>query len=149
MASIDKETNSKFPNDKIRFITNLMFTAGWIQNEFTKHLKPFDISPQQYNILRILRGAKDWLTMFDVKDRMIEKSPNATRLADKLLLKKLVERQRSDNDRRVVYLKVTKKGLKLIEEIDKIENKIENAMSKKLTNKNAKIASDILDNFRG
>lgn len=149
MASIDKEINSKFKDDKHRFVANLVYTSGWIKNLFSDSLKPFGISPQQYNILRILRGANDWLSMNVVKERMIEKSPNATRLADKLIDKKLIERQRCESDRRVVFVKITDKGLRLLETIDEQKNDGYDNFIKGITPEEAIQFSKILDKMRG
>ena len=149
MARIDDEIKSRFSDDKHRLGVNIVFTANWIQNHFTELLRPFGISHQQYNILRILRGANDWLPMAEIKSRMVEKSPNATRMADKLLAKGLVERRRSDSDRRVVYLQVTKEGLALMQEIDSIESDVLLALDQNLSNEEAKLASDVLDKLRG
>lgn len=118
MASIAEEIQSRFKNEHQKFIVNLLYTANWFKNAHIDFLKPFGISPQQFNILRILRGASDWVTMSLVKERMIEKAPNATRLADKLLEKGLIERKRCDSDRRVVYVQISSKGLELLEQID-------------------------------
>jgi len=149
MSTIDSEIKSKFVNDQHRFVTNLVFTANWVQNAFTKHLKPFGISSQQYNILRILKGLGDWVAMTEVKDGLLEKAPNATRLADKLLSKKLIERSRSETDRRVVYVRISKAGLKLVENINQKESAIQMAMKKNITSKDARYVSEILDKFRG
>ena len=149
MGSIDSEIKSKFVNDQHRFVTNLVFTAGWVQNVFTNELKPFGISSQQYNILRILKGTGDWIVMSEVKDGLLEKAPNATRLANKLLKKNLIERKRSEQDRRVVYIRITNIGLKLIEEINQKDSIIQNALDNHITAKEAKLVSDVLDKFRG
>jgi len=149
MASIEQEINSKIVDDKQKFVVNLVYTSGLIKNMFTDFIKPYDISSQQFNILRILRGDGDWLSMNIVKERMIEKSPNATRLADKLISKKLIERQRSDADRRVVFVKITKLGLELLTKIDTKDNvKFEELISK-ISPEEAKLVSDILDKMRG
>ena len=71
----------QFANDKQRFISNLVFTSSWFQNKVARWLKPFDLSLQQLNVLRILNGAGDWLTMTDIKARMVDKTPNTTRPA--------------------------------------------------------------------
>tara|TARA_B100000809_G_C15002860_1_gene482145 strand:- start:574 stop:1023 length:450 start_codon:yes stop_codon:yes gene_type:complete len=148
MASIDKEINSKFKNSKHRFTTNLIYTANYIQNRFTESLKPFDLSSQQFNILRILKGNGSWVTMNEIKSVMIERAPNATRLSDKLLNKGLVERKRSEEDRRVVFLSITKKGLALLEEID-VDNSIDfETIFNKISNEKAQEFSDILDSLR-
>ena len=149
MGSIDSEIKSTFVNDQHRFVTNLVFTANWVQNIFTNELKPFDISSQQFNILRILRGAGDWVVMSELKDGLLEKAPNATRLANKLLTKGLIERRRSEEDRRVVYVKVSKAGLELMEKIDQNESPVQRALQNHITAEEARMVSDILDKFRG
>lgn len=149
MAKIDSEIKSKFANEQHRFVTNLVFTANWVQKIFIEYLKPFGISPQQYNILRILRAIGDWTTMSEVKDGLKEKSPNATRLADKLLNKQLIERKASETDRRVVYIRITKTGLELFEEINKHESVVQKALNNNISAKDARFISDALDKFRG
>ena len=133
MAKIDAEVKTKFVNERHRFVTNLVYTSGWIKNLFTEDLKPFGISSQQFNILRILRGADDWVAMNDVKDLMIEKAPNATRLSDKLLNKNLIKRKRSNTDRRVVYVRISSRGVDLLEEIDEKESEVQVALMRRIT----------------
>lgn len=149
MANIDREIKSRFVSEQQRFVANIVFTANWIQNMMNDQLKPFDISSQQYNILRILTGAGDWVAMSEVKSRMVEKSPNATRLADKLVKKKLIERNRSETDRRVVYIRVTEAGKELLEEIDQLPNPITDAMQNHISAEEARQASAVIDKFRG
>lgn len=149
MARIDDVIKTKFTNDKHRFVTNMIYTANWIQNSFNEFLKPFGISNQQFNILRILKGAGDWVAMNDIKNLMIEKSPNATRLADKLLNKELIERERSATDRRVVYLQITQKGLDLLNEIEDKDKGVVEEMLGRITDREAKQASKIIDKLRG
>ena len=148
MAKIDVEIKGKFQNNKQRFIANLVFTSNWFRNLVNEQLKPFNISFQQLNILRILKGATDWISMNELKKLMIEKSPNATRLADKLIAKGFVERKRSEADRRVVYLAITDKGTELLEGINKISGNYTEFMTR-ITEKEAKQVSDILDKVRG
>ncbi len=149
MARIDDEVKAKFQNNKQRLIANLVFTGNWFQNLVAAFLKPYGLSLQQNNILLILRGAKDWVSMTDIKDRMVEKAPNATRLSDKLLNKGLVERRRSDHDRRVVYLRITKEGLAVLKKIDEDDNLEHLAFMGRITDKEAQQASDVLDKMRG
>ena len=148
MAKIDIEVKTKFKNNKHRFITNLVFTSNWFRNMVVEYLKPYGISFQQFNILRILKGANDWMTMNDIKALMVEKSPNATRLADKLNDKGLVERKRSNSDRRVVYLAITKKGKELLTTIDNNPGNYMGFMNR-ITEKEAKYVSDVFDKMRG
>lgn len=149
MGKVDSEIKSEFTSDKHRFVTNLVFTANWVHNAFTEELKPFGISPQQYNILRILRAMGDWTAMSEIKDGLTEKSPNTTRLADKLIKKELIERMASETDRRVVYVRISKKGKTLFEEINQQESTIQRALDNNISAKDARYVSDVLDKFRG
>jgi DNA-binding MarR family transcriptional regulator len=145
MGDFSKEINSIFPNERIKALLNIKFTANYLDNLGNSLLKPFNISEQQYNILRILRGAKEAITVNTVKDRMIQKSPNATRLMDKLCDKGFIERIRCENDRRVVYVKISEQGMKLLSEIkmDAFENQL-NIISEA----EAKKMNEILDKIR-
>lgn len=118
MTDIGSAIKSNFPNERTKAVINLKYTANWLDHIGNELLKPFQISLQQYNVLRILRGAKKAIKVTDVRERMIEKSPNATRLMDKLCEKKLIERERCENDRRVVYVKITPTGESLIQKIN-------------------------------
>jgi len=148
MSCIDDDMNTKFQNEKHRFLSNIVFTANWIKNQFEEFIKPFGISPQQFNILRILRGAKDWLSMNEVKDRMVEKSPNATRLCDKLLEKGLLERVRCEEDRRMVHLKISQKGLDLLQEIDEVDEDSYAGFKENVSDEEARLVSQVLDKLR-
>jgi DNA-binding MarR family transcriptional regulator len=145
VGDIAKDINSKFPNEHVKALINIKYTANWLDNIGNDLLKHAKISMQQYNILRILRGAGAAVTVNTVKDRMIQKSPNATRLMDKLCYKNLIERTRCENDRRVVYVKITDKGLQLLNTIN-IEG-FDQQMSK-ITQDEAKMLNQILDKIR-
>lgn len=147
MARIDDEIETSFPNNRARFITNLIYTSNWFQNGVSDFIKPFGISLQQFNMLRILRGAKDWVSMNEIKKLMIDKTPNTTRLANNLLQKKFVERQRSDVDRRIVYLKITNEGLDILKSIDNSDFNYMNYMDK-ISEEEAETISNILDRIR-
>jgi DNA-binding MarR family transcriptional regulator len=145
MGDIGKELNSKFPNEWVKALINLQYTSHWFDSIGAELLQPFKISIQQYNILRILRGAGKAITVNTVKERMIQKSPNATRLMDKLCDKKLIDRMRCDNDRRVVYAKITDKGLDLLEKV-KFDN-FELQM-RKISEAEAKQLNELLNKIR-
>lgn len=145
MGDLAKDINSTFPNNRVKALLNIIYTANWItscQNEF---FKDFGISPQQYNILRILRGANAPLKVQTIKDRMLERSPNATRLMDKLCAKNYIERLPSEHDRRVVKINITKEGRELLESIPKNLNK---ELLKNLSEEEGKQLSDLLDKMR-
>lgn len=145
MGDISKDINSKFKNSKVKALINIKYTANWLYSREIVYFKPYGISPQQYNILRILRGAAEPIKVQVIKKRMIERAPNATRLMDKLCDKNLIERSRCDHDRRVVYINISKNGLKLLDEID-INTDI-NFMDN-LNEDEAKLLSDLLDKIR-
>ncbi len=145
MGDLAKDINSKFENNRVKAMLNIIYTANWItscQNEF---FKDYGISPQQYNILRILKGAGEPLNVQIIKDRMLERSPNATRLMDKLCAKNYIERLPSAHDRRVVKIAITKEGIALLESIPKNFNK---DLLKNLNEKEAEQLSDLLDKMR-
>jgi len=148
MASIDKELNTKFTSEQQRLMMNMVYTATWFQNKTQKFLEPFGISGPQFNILRILRGAGEWVTMNTIKTRMVDKSPHTTRLVSKLLDKELVDRHRSETDRRVVNVIITEKGMKLLARIDEAGINEINFMDN-ITSDEALYASEVLDKLRG
>ena len=96
------------------------------------------------NILRILRGANAPMKVQVIKDRMIDRAPNATRLMDKLDAKNLILRERCENDRRVVYISISEEGLNVLNEItiQKLD------LLNKLTESEATILSNLLDKIR-
>ena len=117
MGDISKDINSTFPSNKVKALINIKYTANWLNSHQNTFFKPFGISPQQFNILRILKGAGEPLKVQTIKDRMVERAPNATRLMDKLCAKKLISRLPCPDDRRVVHIEITNSGLKLLEKI--------------------------------
>lgn len=145
MGDIAKDINSKFPNERVKALINIKYTAHWLDNIGNEFLKPHQISVQQYNILRILRGSGDAITVNAVKERMIQKSPNATRLMDKLCDKDLIERVRCENDRRVVYVKISKNGMALLK---KIKTDDLNRQMNSITEEEAKTLNTLLDKIR-
>ena len=145
MGDISKDINSKFKNNKVKALINIKYTANWLLSKEITFFKPFGISPQQFNILRILRGADQAVKVQVVKERMIERAPNATRLMDKLCDKKLIERVRCEDDRRVVFVEINKKGLSLLKKID---TELNIDFLNKLTEDEAELLSGILDKIR-
>ena len=117
---IEEEINqSKFNSSQEKAIVNIIFTANAIEDAFKKALKMYDISLPQYNVLRILKGRKDgYATCGDLKDVMLDKNPDVTRLCDKLVLKKLIVRSNNKNNRRQILLRISDKGLTALEEIN-------------------------------
>lgn len=149
MARIDEELQSRFESEQQKAMLNVMFTANWFKTQQVGLFKPFGISPQQYNILRILRGANEKVNMHCVKERMIDRAPNATRLTDKLIAKGLVVRERCDKDRRVVYVRISEQGMELLDTIDKKNRALMQLSMDKLTAADAGLLNGLLDAWRG
>jgi DNA-binding MarR family transcriptional regulator len=145
MGDIGKDINSKFKNAKVKALINIKYTNNWISSKESEFFRQYGISSQQFNILRILRGAGEAIKVQTIKDRMIERAPNATRLMDKLCDKNLIERVRCAHDRRVVFINITQLGLDLLAEIDQ---NIDLDFLEKLTEEEATILSDLLDKIR-
>lgn len=144
---IGKEINSQFKNPQHKAVVNIRYTSNWMASIQNSFMSKFDLTMPQFNILRILRGAKDFLSVNTVKQRMVEKSPNTTRLMDKLIEKELIDRVRCEEDRRVVYVKISDKGLKVLEQIDNEFQTV--SFSERLTDKEAELLSSLLDKIRG
>ena len=145
MGNISKDINSTFPNSKVKALLNIIYTANWISSHQNAFFKPFGISPQQFNILRILRGAGEAIKVQTIKERMLERAPNATRLMDKLCDKQFIERLPCPEDRRVVHIQITNKGLDLI---DVISKEFKEDLLENLTEKEADQLSNLLDKIR-
>lgn len=145
MGDLSKDINSKFDNNRVKALLNIIYTANWITSHQNEFFKSFGISPQQYNILRILKGADAPLNVQTIKDRMLERSPNATRLMDKLCAKTYIERCTSDHDRRVVKIAITKEGKAFLETIPSNFN---NELLNSLSEDEAEQLSYLLDKMR-
>lgn len=137
-----------FKSEYQKLFINIIYTANWLNNETLKVLKPFKISPQQYNVLRILKGQyPKSININNIISRMLDKNSNASRLVDKLKLKGLIERGTCNNDRRQVDIKITKNGIDLLNviAIDMLEL---NNFSNSITVDEAVLFNDILDRVR-
>lgn len=148
MPRLEDEMKTQFGSETNKVFPNIVFTGNWISSKSDAFIKPFGLSFQQFNVLRILRGAKDWLAMNEVKNRMVEKSPNTTRLCDKLLDKNLIERVRCEEDRRVVHLKISEMGLELLAKIDKSDYEAHMGFVNNITEEEAAVVNKILDKLR-
>lgn len=148
---IEEAIQSKIDNPHVRAVVNVRYTSNWMSTIQNKFMSQFSLTMPQFNILRILRGAKEAITVNTVKQRMVEKSPNTTRLMDKLIDKGLIERERCSDDRRVVYVKISEEGLKLLSTIDKAlqDSGKEILVMENLTEEEACQLSDLLDKLRG
>ena len=125
-------------------ITNQIFTE-----RFTELLKPFDLSTEQFNVLRILRGQeKQILNMQSIQERMLAKTSNTTRLVDKLLLKKYVTRTICPSNRRKVEIKLTAKGFDILQELDPQIESYDSLVFQKLTEAEIQQLNSLLGKLR-
>lgn len=145
MGDLSIDINSTFKNEKQKALINILYTANWINSFQNEFFKSYGISPQQYNILKILNGAGQPLKVQTIKDRMIERSPNATRLMDKLCAKNLIERIPCENDRRVVHIEITSNGKALLHSIS---SEFYETLVEKINNAEAQKLNEILDKMR-
>ncbi len=138
----------KFKNEHQKMLMNIFFTSAWLNQKNAQNFKPYGISTQQYNILRILRGQHPKpATVNLLIDRMLDKNSNASRLVEKLRVKKFVERAVCLDDRRAVNVVITKKGLDLLLELDKVEDNFINEL-KKISENEAEQVNLFLDKLR-
>lgn len=115
-------------------VINVFLTHTMIKTKLLEVLKPYDLSIEQFNVLRILRGQKgNPLNLQDVQDRMVSKMSNTTRLIDKLILKEFVKRDECPENRRKIELLISSEGLKKLEEIDPLVDQTETQMTSNLT----------------
>ncbi|MCB0374526.1 MAG: MarR family transcriptional regulator [Sinomicrobium sp.] len=130
-------------------VVHLMYTANTVADKISEVLKPFDISIQQFNVLRILRGQKgNPVNLFTIQERMIHKMSNTTRLVDKLIRKDLVKRKICPQNRRKVEINITAKGLDLLTVLDEIINAIEKNITKNLTQEECMALNMLLEKIR-
>ncbi|MBK7555454.1 MAG: MarR family transcriptional regulator [Flavobacteriales bacterium] len=149
MATIEEEIKGKFESEQQKAMLNVMFTANWLKARHNALLAPFGLSVQQFNILRILRGAKgEKVNMHCVKERMIDRAPNATRLTDKLIAKGLVLRERCDEDKRVIYVRISTAGLELLEQLDGTTRLDMGRLHEGLSVEDARLMNNALDALR-
>ncbi|MFC5409211.1 MarR family winged helix-turn-helix transcriptional regulator [Larkinella bovis] len=145
----DIKQTASFRSPYHRMTVNLMYTNGWICDEQMQLLKPYGLTIQQYNVLRILRGQyPNPVKVADITERMLDKMSNASRLVDKLLLKELAQRTECPNDRRAVDVIITEKGLDLLKTMDQHQNQWEKRFHN-LSEAEADQLNYLLDKLRG
>jgi DNA-binding MarR family transcriptional regulator len=130
-------------------LLNVMYTQNVIADQFNELLKPFDLSAEQFNVLRILRGQKgNAVNMCDIQERMIAKTSNTTRLVDKLLLKGLVLREICPENRRKMEITITRKGMELLKQLDPLVEGHEKKFGNNLSEKELAQLNTLLEKFR-
>ncbi|KAA3619209.1 MAG: MarR family transcriptional regulator [Flavobacterium sp.] len=130
-------------------VINMMYTSRFIEDAVTGVLKPYDLTIQQYNVLRILRGQKGKpANLSTIQERMIDKSSNTTRLVDKLIKKGWVKRSVCEQNRRKVEIIITNKGLEILKELDPLTEQNNENVLKNLSEEQLVTLNNLLDTLR-
>ena len=139
---------ASFRNPHQKAAINLIYTLSWMREKTKAIFDEEDITPQQFNILRILRGSfPQPLSTLQIRERMLEKMSDTSRIVDRLITKGLVKKLTCKNDRRLVDVIISDKGKKLLDRLDTRQDEIDGVMSN-LSEKDANILSDLLDKIR-
>jgi len=125
IVTIDQEIKGRFRNDYHRAIINMTYTLNQVKYQFLQHLKKHGLTEPQYNVLRVLRGfrSEGAVSIGFLKERMLDKNSDMSRIVDKLLEKELVSRKKHEADRRQKDIEITQKGIDLIASMSDSENK--------------------------
>lgn len=130
-------------------VLNVIYTSGWLTNAQEQLFQDHDITPQQFNVLRILRGRHPQaLCAGEIKDVMLDRNPDLTRLCDRLIKKGLIGREVNEANRRQVLVGITPAGLELLQQLDPAIAAAAQRFQH-LTEDEANLLSDLLDKLRG
>ena len=145
---IQKDINqSKFRSEYQKAVVNLIFTSNWLSEKLKNIFERDDITLQQYNILRILRGAGAPLSTLQIRERMLDKMSDTSRIVDRLVLKGLAKKNVCKDDKRLVDVSISPKGKTLLEKIDEYEKDMD-AILGNLSDADAKTLNKLLDKIR-
>lgn len=145
---IEKDIQTQnFRNEFQKLGVNIIFTANWFTERFKQILDDYDITNQQFNILRILRGSKRPLSTLQIRDRMLDKMSDTSRIVDRLVKKELVEKTICEADKRLVDIRITDKGMLLLQELDN-RNEDTDSLLKGLNQEEAQQLNHLLDKLR-
>jgi len=147
---LEKEINQKkFRSQQHKLAVNLIFTFNWLNEHQVNVLKPFDITLQQFNVLRILRGQNPQPASVKlIRERMLDKMSDASRIVEKLRVKGLLSRTTCPDDRRACEVVISQKGMELLEKIDKTDEQL-NKFFKNLSDDEVQNVNELLDKLRG
>lgn len=147
---IENEIKSTIPlKQASKTVVNMLYTSRIVEEKVTLALKAEELTHQQFNVLRILRGQKgNPANLSTIQERMIDKSSNTTRLIDKLILKKFVKRQICKNNRRKIEVFITPEGLKLLEKLDPIIDNTNQKIVINLSSEELYQLNNLLDKLR-
>ena len=146
--SIDNEINQKtFRNEYQKAFINLIYTYNWITERSRPIFERYDITSQQFNILRILRGAAEPLSTMQIRQRMLDKMSDTSRLVDRMIKKGFVKKVVCKADKRLVDVTIAEKGRKLLEQMDQCESEMD-AVINNISEEQAAVLNHLLDAIR-
>ncbi len=146
--SIEKDISQrKFKTEYQKVMINLIFTHNWMMERMKLFFEQADLTPQQFNILRILRGAGQPLSTLQIRQRMLDKMSDTSRIVDRLIKKGLAKKVVCKSDRRLVDVSISEKGLKLLEKLDETQNDLDGIVNN-LNEVDAKQLNKLLDKIR-
>lgn len=146
--SIEKDISQrKFKTEYQKVMVNLIFTHNWMMERMKQFFEQADLTPQQFNILRILRGAGQPLSTLQIRQRMLDKMSDTSRIVDRLIKKGLAKKVICKSDRRLVDVSISEKGMKLLEKLDDTQNELD-AIINNLNESDAKQLNKLLDKIR-
>ncbi len=138
---------TSFRNEFQKMGINLLFTANWLNEQIGKILSEEGVTQQQYNILRILRGSATPLSTLKIRERMLDKMSDTSRIVDRLIAKELVVKNTCEKDKRLVDITLSPKGLDLVDQLDQFNDRID-ALLKGINATEAATLNQILDKIR-
>ena len=136
-----------FRNEFQKMGINLLFTANWLNEQIGKMLSEEGVTQQQYNILRILRGSTTPLSTLKIRERMLDKMSDTSRIVDRLIAKELVVKNTCEKDKRLVDITLSPKGISLVDQLDQYNERID-ALLKGINESEAQMMNQILDKIR-
>lgn len=140
----------KFKDDYHKIVVNLLYTGNWLRDALGANLKEHGLLPQHYNALRIIKGRHpDPVSAGDIKDVMLDKASDVTRLLDKLEKLEYVQRRLCPHNRRKMDISITPQGLKLLSDVDILMDTFYDDLADRITEAEAATLSDLLDKIRG
>lgn len=146
--SIEKDISQrKFQSEFQKAMINLIYTHNWMMERMKLFFEKADLTPQQFNILRILRGAGQPLSTLQIRQRMLDKMSDTSRIVDRLIKKGLTKKVVCKADRRLVDVSITEKGLKLLDKLDETQNELDSIVSS-LSEREAHDLNNLLDKIR-
>lgn len=147
--SIDKDIHQvKFKNEYHKATVNILYTHSWLMERLKEELADADITPQQFNILRILRGSyPNPLSTLQIRERMLDKMSDTSRIVDRLIIKGLVKKTISKSDRRLVDVIISLRGRRLLEKLDSRQTKMDGILNG-ISYEEAALLSQLLDKMR-